>query len=134
MVKILIVYTTSIGNTQKMARSVADGANSISTAEVSLKSSDEATKEDVKACNALILGSPIRHRTADARIKKFIEDTLEQLWLTDEVVEKVGGVFSVGGGYGANIARVAQELTGKKLMARGNSAPSPEVLKMFTQG
>lgn len=100
MAKILIVYTTSIGNTQKMAQAVADGAKSVAIAEVALKSSEEATKEDVKVCDALILGSPIRHRTADARIKKFIEDTLEQLWLTDEVVGKVGGVFSVGGGYG----------------------------------
>ena len=99
MAKILIVYTTSIGNTKKMAEAVADGAKSVETS-VTLKSSDEATIEDVKACDALILGSPIRHRTADARIKKFIEDTLEQLWLTDEVVGKVGGEFSVGGGYG----------------------------------
>ena len=202
MAKILIVYTTSIGNTQKMAQAVADGAKSIET-EVTLKSSDEATIEDVKTCDALILGSPIRHRTADARIKKFIEDTLEQLWLTDEFVGKVGGVFSVGGGYGnmgagcelaqlgmlsamaacgmvlvtlpkttpgfevagmhwgpngrsgdevmkpigvstemleagyhhgANITRVTQQLAGKKLMATGNVAPPPEIVKMFAQG
>ena len=99
MAKILIVYTTSIGNTKKMAEAVADGAKSVETS-VILKSSDEATIEDVKTCDALILGSPIRHRTADARIKKFIEDTLERLWLTDEAIGKVGGVFTVGGGYG----------------------------------
>ena len=99
MAKILIVYATSLGNTKKMAQAVADGARSVET-DVALKSSDEATIDDVKECDALILGSPIRHRTADARIKKFIEDTLEQLWLTDEVVGKIGGVFSVGGGYG----------------------------------
>ena len=201
MVKILIVYTTSIGNTQKMAQAVADGAKSVNAA-VTLKSSNEATIDDVRACDALILGSPIRHRTADARIKKFIEDSLEQLWLTDEVVGKVGGVFSVGGGYGnmgagcelaqlgmlsamaacgmilvtlpkttpgfnvagmhwgpngrsgdrvmkpvgitaemletgyhhgANIARVTKELVGKELMARGNVAPPPEIVEMFTQ-
>ena len=100
MTKILIVYTTSLGNTQKMAQAVADGANSVEEAQVTLKSSEQATKDDVKICDALILGSPMRHRTADARIKKFIEDTLEQLWLTDEAVGKVGGVFTVGGGYG----------------------------------
>lgn len=201
MTKILIVYTTSLGNTQKMAQAVADGAKSVKT-DVVWKSSDEATIEDVKNCDALILGSPIRHRTADARIKKFIEDTLEQLWLTDEVVGKVGGVFSVGGGYGnmgagcelaqlgmlsamaaygmilitlpkttpgfevagmhwgpngrsgdevmkpvgvstemleagyhhgANIARVTQQLAGKELMAKGDVAPPPEVVEMFTQ-
>ena len=43
----------------------------------------------------------MRHRSADHRIKKFIEDVFEQLWLTDELVGKVGGVFTVGGGYGS---------------------------------
>ena len=100
MAKILVVYTTSFGNTEKMAQAVADGAKSVENVEVTLKSSDEATIEDVKVCDALVLGSPIRHRTADSRIKKFIEDTLERLWLTDEAVGKVGGVFTVGGGYG----------------------------------
>ena len=41
--------------------------------EVTLKSTDEATIEDVRASDALILGSPIRHRTADARIKKLLK-------------------------------------------------------------
>ncbi|MEO1006240.1 MAG: flavodoxin domain-containing protein [Cyanobacteria bacterium J06638_38] len=202
MAKILIVYTTSLGNTYKMAEAVADGARSVETA-VTFKTSEAAIIDDVRDCDALILGSPIRHRTADARIKKFIEDTLERLWLTDEMVGKVGGVFSVGGGYGnmgagcelaqlgmlsamaacgmvivtlpkttpgfevagmhwdpngrsgdrvmypvgvttemleagyhhgANIARVAQHLTGKNLMAMGNVAPSPELVQMFTKG
>ena len=202
MAKILIVYTTSLGNTYKMAEAVADGARSVETA-VTFKTSEVATIDHVRDCDALILGSPIRHRTADARIKKFIEDTLERLWLTDEMVGKVGGVFSVGGGYGnmgagcelaqlgmlsamaacgmvivtlpkttpgfevagmhwgpngrsgdrvmnpvgvtvemleagyhhgANIARVTQHLAGKNLMATGNVAPSPELVKMFTQG
>ena len=42
MAKILIVYTTSIGNNKKMAETVADGAKSVETA-VTLKSSYEAT-------------------------------------------------------------------------------------------
>lgn len=100
MTNVLIVYTTSTGNTEKMAQAVADGARSIEGAEVVLKEAAAATKDDALWCDALIMGSPMRHRTADARIKKFIEDVCEQLWLTDEMVGKVGGVFTVGGGYG----------------------------------
>lgn len=100
MTKVLIVYTTSNGNTRRMAEAVADGAKSVEGAEVTLKEAHEATLDDVRTCNALIIGSPVRHRSADARIKKFIEDVCEILWLTDEMVGKVGGVFTVGGGYG----------------------------------
>ncbi|GAA6614933.1 flavodoxin domain-containing protein [Scytonema sp. NUACC26] len=100
MTNVLIVYTTSTGNTQQMALAIAAGAQSVEGTIVSLKEAQEATKDDVRACDALIMGSPMRHRTADSRIKKFIEDVCEQLWLTDEMVGKVGGVFTVGGGYG----------------------------------
>lgn len=200
MTNVLIVYTTSTGNTQQMALAIAAGAQSVEGTIVSLKEAQEATKDDVRACDALIMGSPMRHRTADSRIKKFIEDVCEQLWLTDEMVGKVGGVFTVGGGYGdcgagcelaqlgllgafaaggmilvtlpkttpgfqvagmhwgphgrsggpgmepigiteemklagwhhgANVARVAAELCGKNLLARGNVAPSKELLEQF---
>ncbi len=200
MINVLIVYTSSYGNTKRMAEAIANGARSVEDAEVNLKEAQEATKNDVRACDALILGSPIRHRTADARIKKFIEDVCEQLWLTDEMVGKVGGVFTVGGGYGdcgagcelaqlgmyaafaaggmilvtlpkttpgfqvagmhwgphgrsggpgmepvgitedmmlaswhygANATRVAAALKGKDLLARGNVAPSKELVELF---
>ena len=200
MANILIVYTTSWGSTKLMAESVADGARSVEGASVSLKEAGQATKEDVLQCDALIVGSPVRHRSMDARIKDFIERTLEVLWLTDETVGKVGGVFTVGGGYGnagagcemaqlgihnafvasgmipvplpkttpgfavagmhwgangrsggldmtpqkltdemlecgfhhgANIARIADALRGKELFARGNVAPTPELIALF---
>ncbi|MBW4694227.1 MAG: hypothetical protein KME27_20985 [Lyngbya sp. HA4199-MV5] len=100
MTQILIVYTTLMGNTQQMAEAIASGAQSVEESHVQLKEAQDATKDDVRSCDGLIIGSPMRHRTADSRIKKFIEDVCEQLWLTDEMVGKVGGVFTVGGGYG----------------------------------
>lgn len=100
MTIVLIVYTTSLGNTQRMAEAIADGAGSVAGIEVQRKEAPTVTKDHVRSCDALIIGSPVRHRTADSRIKKFIEDVCEQLWLTDEMVGKVGGVFTVGGGYG----------------------------------
>ena len=201
MTNILVVYTSTMGNTRKMAEAVANGARSVEDVEVMLREATQTTLGEVRECDALVLGTPLRHRSADARVKKFIEDTIELLWLTDELVGKVGGVFSVGGGYGdagagveitqlgllaamagagmilvslpkttpgarvagshwgahgrsggpnmepqgitvemldcayhhgANIARVAVALQGKELMARGNQAPSQELIAMFT--
>ena len=97
---ILVVFTTTVGNTGRMARSVADGARSVPGTSVTLKDAEEATAEGGRGCDCLILGSPVRHRSADARVKGFIERVLEQLWLADEMVGKIGGVFTVGGGYG----------------------------------
>lgn len=209
MGQILIVYTTSIGNTKKMAEAVAAGTKSVAGADVTLIEAEaaiadrdalEQTKEMARRADAIVLGSPVRHRSADSRVKRFIEEVIETLWLTDDLVGKVGGVFTVGGGYGntgagveitqlgmlaalagvgmilvtlpkttpgaevagshwgahgrsggarmepvgisvemmecayhhgANIARVASELKNKDLLARGNVAPSPELVKMF---
>lgn len=99
-VNVLVVYTSTFGNTTRMAESVTEGARSVSKVEVILKEALTATKDDVRRCDALIIGSPVRHRTAAVNVKTFIEHVCEYLWLTDEMVGKVGGVFSVGGGYG----------------------------------
>jgi NAD(P)H dehydrogenase (quinone) len=95
MTKVFIVYTSSFGNTKRMAEAVADGSRSVESTEVSCKEASEASVNDVRAADAIIMGSPVRHRTADARVKKFIEEVCEKLWLTDEMVGKVGGVFNV---------------------------------------
>lgn len=100
MVKILVVFATSLGATRRMASAVADGARSVDGMDVRLLTAADAGPDDALWADALILGSPMRHRSADARVKDFIERVLEQLWLTDELVDKVGGVFTVDGGFG----------------------------------
>lgn len=42
-------------------------------------------------------------------------------------------MLEAGYHHGANIARVTEQLAGKKLMATGNVAPPPEVVEMFSQ-
>ncbi|MBE9168953.1 hypothetical protein IQ238_16010 [Pleurocapsales cyanobacterium LEGE 06147] len=100
MTRVLIAYATTFGNTEKMANAVANGAKSVEETEVILKLATDVTQADVRVADAIILGSPVRHRNADSRIQMLIENVFEQLWLTDEMVGKVGGVFTVGGGYG----------------------------------
>ena len=133
---ILVVFTTTVGNTGRMARSVADGARSIPGTSVTLKDAEEATAEDGRGCDCLILGSPVRHRSADARVKGFIERVLEQLWLADEMVGKIGGVFTVGGGYGGagagcDVAQVgmlaAMAACGMVLVPFPKTSPGSEV-------
>lgn len=63
MTKVLIVYTTTSGNTQRMAEAIANGARSVNGAEVVLKEATETIVDDARAADALILGTPMRHRS-----------------------------------------------------------------------
>lgn len=100
MAEVLIVYTGMFGNTQKLAQSVAAGAASVAGTTVTTRLPDEATIDDLRHCDALVLGSPVHMGMLDWRIKKFIDSSVYQLWLVDELVGKVAGVFATGGGYG----------------------------------
>ena len=100
MARVLIVHTSLFGNTRKLAEAVAEGARSVPDTAVEMRDAEEATEEEVRACDALVLGSPVHMGMLDWRVKKFIDAAVYHLWLTDELVGKVGAAFTTGGGYG----------------------------------
>ncbi len=106
MNKILIIYCSTYGNTERMARAVHEGAASIVGDLAELKLAEQTSCDHVRDADSVIAGTPIRHRSMDSRMKRRIETTLEILWLRDEMVGKIGGVFSCGGGYGSQGAGV----------------------------
>lgn len=115
MPNILIVYATDYGNTKKMAEAVAAGAAEAPGAEVVLRTAEEVTKEEVLACDALILGSPVHMGSMDHRVKAFIDKICGKLWVADALVGRVGGVFVSGGGFGS--AGMGCELTMLSMLA-----------------
>ena len=86
MTNVLIIYTSMFGNTEKLGQSVAEGAKAVGGTTVTLRSADEATLDEVRNCDALILGSPVHMGMLDWRIKRFIDTHVYQLWLVDELV------------------------------------------------
>src|SRR5689334_12573374 len=58
-VKVLVVYHSVTGNTEKMARGVTEGAKAVSGTDVNLKKVADVTADDLLACDALIVGSPV---------------------------------------------------------------------------
>ncbi|MDW4497883.1 hypothetical protein R5H30_07825 [Sulfitobacter sp. D35] len=99
--RIMVVYTTDTNTTRRVAERVIAGVNSVGIADPRLLvTGREVSREDMLACDGLIMGTPVRHRTMHHRVKVFVEDVLEQLWLDDAMVGMVGGTFSVGGGHG----------------------------------
>ncbi|MGZ6276273.1 MAG: flavodoxin domain-containing protein, partial [Syntrophales bacterium] len=58
MSRILIIYHSQTGNTEKMAWAVADGARIIENTEVVLKRAKDATLDDLLGSDGLAIGTP----------------------------------------------------------------------------
>jgi len=92
--KVLIVYDSSTGNTEKMAHAVEDGVTKAGI-EVVFKHVDGASVDEIHQCQGLILGSPVYYGLPSGKIKKFIDDSIKYHGKLDGTV---GGAFASAGG------------------------------------
>ncbi|WP_154224581.1 NAD(P)H:quinone oxidoreductase [Marinicella rhabdoformis] len=107
MSQVLIVYYSKRGNTQKMARLIARGVESVDgchaiirTVESDLDGAPEpqdpiVSEQDMKDCAALILGSPCYFGNMASPLKRFIDST-GNLWFSGAMEGKPAGVFTTG--------------------------------------
>ncbi|MBS4538885.1 NAD(P)H:quinone oxidoreductase [Clostridium sp. D2Q-11] len=118
MMKMLIVYHSMYGHTQKLAESVAKGAKEIEGTEVKItrvketlpdevlekmgcleiiknmeKEVPEVTLDDLKDADAIVFGTPTRFGNMSAQMKTFLDST-GGLWSEGALIGKVGGVFT----------------------------------------
>ncbi len=98
MGRVLIIYDSQTGNTEKMAKLVAEGASSVEGTEVRLKRIEQATKEDVLWADGLAVGTPTHMGIVSWRIKRFFDEVLIDLW--GEIDGKIACAFSSSGGWG----------------------------------
>jgi NAD(P)H dehydrogenase (quinone) len=80
-----------------MAEYVAEGVQQVSDIDIRLRSTQEATREDVLWCDGMAVGSPTYLGTVSAEMKRFWEDLLP-LW--QKIDGKIGCAFSSQGGWG----------------------------------
>jgi len=95
-VRVLIVYHSLSGNTERMAHGVADGVKRISGAVAILKKIEEVRKQDLEAADGIILGSPAYFANIAGKMKLAIDDWNWKLKV--DFTDKVGGAFATGGG------------------------------------
>jgi len=75
MTRILIVYHSQTGNTEKMAQAVAEGARSIEDTEVVLKRAGDTTLEDLLSADGLAIGTPENFGYMSGAVKDFFDRT-----------------------------------------------------------
>jgi NAD(P)H dehydrogenase (quinone) len=110
---ILVLYYSSYGHVETMARAVAGGAASVEGAQVSLKRVPELVPEEVARgagikleqeapfadpnelgdYDAIIVGTPTRFGNMAAQMRNFWDQT-GPLWVKGALVGKVGGAFT----------------------------------------
>ena len=94
--RVLVAYDSLTGNTERMARGVADGIRRVPGVTALVKQVGEVTKQDLEAADGIILGSPTYYANIPGRMKAAIDDWPWKMKV--DFTDKVGGAFSTGGG------------------------------------
>jgi len=73
MPKVIVLYYSRTGNTEKMAKAIAEGAKKVQDVEVKL--TYHATPEELADADAIIIGIPTYHHDMTNDMKKLLEET-----------------------------------------------------------
>lgn len=91
---VLLLFDSRGGLTEQLAEAIAEGVRSVEGAQLLYRRLDEAKIEELKQCDALILGSP-NWSGMTGKLKDWI-DYSGDLWESGELAGKVGGAFTAG--------------------------------------
>ena len=98
-VAVLVTYHSLSGNTEKMARAVAEGAKAVPGARVLLKRVGDVTGNDLFSSDAIIVGSPVYWSNMSGEVKTFFDNWQLKFGVFPEfkMRNKVGAAFATGG-------------------------------------
>jgi len=90
MPRVLVVYYSRSGNTEAMAKIIADAINEDGI-DVECKKVEETNPDELLAVDGVVIGSPTYYGTMAAEVKKFLDDSVKHHGKLDG---KVGAAFS----------------------------------------
>ena len=123
MPKILILYYSQTGNTEKMAKAVAEGAKNTNNVEVELNYYVEA--EDLNAFDAILVGTPTYHHDVPIDIKMLFEEAAAR---GVNLKDKLGAAFGSFGWSGEAPKYVVEIMKNKFQM----NVPEAPLLAKYT--
>ena len=95
LTKILIVYDSRSGNTEKMAMTIAEGAKEVKDTTVEVKKVDKTTIEDLQGADGIIMGSPTYYGMMSSKLKELIDESVK---IHGKLAGKAGAAFTSSGG------------------------------------
>lgn len=156
MTKILIIYYSRYGNTEKMANHIARGVESVEGAEAIVRTVPEistvcekvadtipetgapyATVDDLKQCDGLALGSPTHFGNMAAALKYFIDNS-SSAWFSGGLAGKPAAVFtstgSMHGGQELTLLTMMIPLLHHGMVLMGLPSNNPLILETNSGG
>lgn len=98
--RVLIVFHSDYGSTEKMARAIAAGMRqSAPEYDIELKRPEATLPDDLLAADIIVFGTPVHMGSMAWQMKKLIDEAAS-LWLENSLQGKLGGVFVSGSGFG----------------------------------
>jgi NAD(P)H dehydrogenase (quinone) len=94
-VRVLIVYDSETGNTEKMAFAVSEGVKEIEGVDIQVKKVDKTTMEDLQKADGVIVGSPTYYGQMSSKIKAMFDESVK---IHGDLEGKIGGAFTSSGG------------------------------------
>ncbi|MDA0662655.1 MAG: NAD(P)H:quinone oxidoreductase [Proteobacteria bacterium] len=149
MTKLLVLYYSSYGHIETMARAIAEGAGDVEGVEVTVKRVPElvpeeaakkngfkldqkapvATPAELAEYDAVIFGTPTRFGNMASQMRNFLDQT-GGLWAGGKLIGKVGSVFTstgTGGGNETTITSFWNTLAHHGMVIVGLPYASPEL-------
>jgi multimeric flavodoxin WrbA len=108
MTKILIIYHSQTGHTEKMAAAVAQGARAVEGVEVVLRKAADATLADLLSADGLAVGTPENFGYMAGMVKDFFDRTFYEA--QDKVFRKPFVVFISAGNDGTGALRAIERI------------------------
>ncbi len=110
MKKVLIVYDSQTGNTEKMAIAVSEGVKQ-GGVNVEVNRTNECSLDDLIGADGIILGSPTHFGTMSDRMKELIDKTDK---IRGKLENKIGATFtsshSISGGNETTLISLIQAM------------------------
>jgi multimeric flavodoxin WrbA len=108
MTRILIIYHSQTGNTEKMAQAVAEGVRIIENTEAVLKKAPNATLDDLLEADGLAIGTPENFGYMSGMVKDFFDRTF--YGAQEKVFRKPYVVFISAGNDGTGALRAIERI------------------------
>jgi NAD(P)H dehydrogenase (quinone) len=93
-IRVLLVFDSRGGLTERLAEAVADGVHSVDGTELAYRRVDEGDVSELRRADALILGSP-NWSGMTGKLKVWMDHSGD-LWESGELAGKVGAAFTAG--------------------------------------
>ena len=120
MSKVLIVYYSRSGNTEKMSKLIEEGIKSEGV-EVIRKRVEDTKVDELLSVDAVIMGSPVYYGTMAYELKKFLDESVK---FHGKLDGKVGAAFSssanIGGGNETAILDIINALLIHGMVVQGD--------------